>query len=403
MHSWKLLLTGPHLFAAFAWGIALAWLSRILPALIMLPRVPDIQSTDYDIAPTSQSWPSLAVIVPARNEAEAISATLHSLLASDYPALQVVAIDDRSSDATGTIMDLLAADNNKLSVIHVEELPAGWLGKPHAMAQAAQTVAQTAPSDWLLFTDADVVFAPDALRRAIFYAEMSHADHLVVYPTLILKGLGEHLFLAFFQSVSVWAARAWKIANPRAKRDFIGVGAFNLIRRTVYDALGGYEALRMEVLEDMRMGYQIKQAGYTQHVAFGRDLLRIRWAESAMGIVENLTKNLFAAFRFRASLLLAACIGIALLCFTPFLTLAIPGPARWAGVATFIALVLLNLRYWPQTRISPIYLIFFPIGALLLLYTLLRSMVLTLKRGGVLWRGTLYSLAELRRQAGPLW
>ncbi|HUZ04439.1 MAG TPA: glycosyltransferase, partial [Acidobacteriaceae bacterium] len=253
---------------------------------------------------------------------------------------------------------------------------------------------------WLLFTDADVVFAPDTFRRAIVYAQQSLADHVVLYPTMILRGFGEHMFLAFFQSFSVWAGRAWKIANPRAKRDFIGVGAFNLMRRSVYDALGGFEELRMEVLEDMRMGYRIKHAGYAQRVAFGKDLVRIRWAESAMGIVENLTKNLFAAFRFRTLPLLAACVGIALLCLTPYVALAVHGPARWAGAVTIVALVLLSLRYWPHTRISPLYLAFFPIGALMFLYTLLRSMILTLRRGGVLWRGTLYPLAELRRHSG---
>ncbi|MGC9291215.1 MAG: glycosyltransferase [Acidobacteriaceae bacterium] len=401
MHIWNFLPTGPHLFAVFAWLIAAVWASRVVTALVMLPRVPDLRRKEYDHLQQKTGWPSLVVIVPAKNESRAIRATLQSLLASDYPNLQIIAVDDRSTDATGEIMDAIASQpqsKGRLRVLHVTDLPAGWLGKPHAMALAAQS----AHTDWLLFTDADVLFAPDAFRRALHYAEQEHADHLVVYPTMLLKGFGERMFLSFFQGISVWAARAWKVADPRAKRDFVGVGAFNMVRRSVYDALGGYEALRMEVLEDMRLGYRVKEAGFAQRVAFGRDLARIRWAESVWGMMGNLTKNMFSAFRFRVSLLLAACVGLLFLCLTPFVALVVPGAARWAGVVTLLLLLLLNLRYWPQTRISPVCLVFFPVGMLLFLYTLLRSMVLTLLRGGVLWRGTLYPLAELREQVDPL-
>lgn len=395
-------MIGSRLFAIFPWAIAAAWLWRILPALVMVPRVPDLRKTKFYFQPLPKDCPSLAVIVPAKNEASSIAATLQQLLTCDYPNLQLIAVDDRSTDATGRIMQSIAAHpdaQGKLRVLHVTELPSGWLGKPHAMALAAATTQ----ADWLLFTDADVLFAPDVLRRAIAYAERNVVDHLVIFPTMILRGFGEHVFLAFMQSFSVWIGRPWRIANPRAKRDCIGVGAFNLIRRSVYEELGGFAALRMEVVEDMRLGYCVKQAGYAQHAVFGRDMVRIRWAESLRGMVENLTKNIFAAFRFRVSLLLAACLGILLLCLTPCVALAMAGPARWAGETVFAALLLLHLRYWKQMRLSPLSLVFFPMGICLLLYALLRSLFLTLKRGGVLWRGTLYPLDELRRHAGPLW
>ncbi len=397
----SLILHASSIFAVFAWLIAAAWLWRVLPALRMLPRVPNL------LNPASEStffaeWPSLTVIVPAKDEAVAIERCLLSLLASDYPKLQIIAVDDRSSDSTGELMDRIATTSeafNRLRVLHVTELPAGWLGKPHAMALAAAGV----DSDWLLFTDADVIFAPDALRRAIAFATKSGADHFVLYPTLILHGWSERMLVAFFQSVSALAGRPWKIPDPRAKRDYIGVGAFNLIRRSVYEALDGYATLRMEVLEDMRLGYRVKRGGYAQRVAFGRDLIRIRWAESARGMLNNLSKNLFAVFRFRAGLVLCACVGAALLCLTPFVALAFAGAARLAGIVTLLALLALNLRYSRQTRISPAYLVLFPIATLMFLWTLLRSMVLVFYRGGVLWRGTLYPLKELRRQAGPLW
>ena len=390
------------IFAGLSWLIALVWLSRVLPAIWMLPRITNLLDATFDGTDSSIAWPSITVVVPAKNEATAIEHSLRGLLASNYPHLAIVAVDDRSTDTTGDIMDRIASEpdtRGRLRVLHVTELPAEWLGKPHAMALAATGIE----SDWLVFTDADVLFAPDALRRAVTYAMRSKADHLVVFPTLVLRGGAEKMLIAFFQSVSALAARPWKIDDPRAKRDYIGVGAFNMIRRPVYDAVHGFTALRMEVLEDMRLGYQVKQAGYAQRVAFGKNLLRIRWADSAWGILDNLTKNLYAAFRFRTSLLLGASVGLFILCLMPFFSLAIPGAARWAGLLVLMALLPMNLRYWKQTRISPLYLALFPVATLLFLLTLMRSMLLVLCRGGVLWRGTLYPLKELRRHAGPLW
>ncbi|MGH9616040.1 MAG: glycosyltransferase [Acidobacteriaceae bacterium] len=344
----------------------------------------------------------MTVIVPAKDEAAGIADCLHSLLACDYPNLQIVAVDDRSGDATGTIMEELAASpeaRRRLRVVRVEQLPQGWLGKPHAMAIAANG----ATSDWLLFTDADVIFDPRAIRLAIDYAIGSRGDHMVLYPTLVLRGAAEKMLIGFFQIASALAGRPWKIADPQSPKDYIGVGAFNLIRRTVYEALGGYAELRMEVLEDMRLGFRTKREGYAQRVAFGKDLVRIRWAESAWGILHNLTKNLYSTFRFRASLLLAACAGLLVLGLIPFVVLFFPGPAQWAGIITLLALFLLNFRYWRLTDISPGYLVLFPVATLLFVGTMLRSMILARWRGGVLWRGTLYPLKELRSQAGPLW
>jgi len=391
-------LLASRVFVVLACVISVAWLWRILPALFLLPRIPNLHDEKFDTASRNVLPPSLTVIVPACNEEASIAAALRVLLSSEYANLQVIAVNDRSTDATGAQMERVASEaiaQGRLRVLHIDALPEGWLGKPHAMAQAAQL----AQSEWLLFTDADIFFAPDVLRRALACAVETQADHMVVYPTLILRRWDERGFLGFFQCFSVWAGRPWQIANPRAKRDFIGVGAFNLIRREVYEQLGGFAAMPMEVLEDMRLGYCVKQAGFAQRSAFGRDMVRVRWAEGALGVVHNLSKNMFAAFRYRVPLLLAACAGILLLCLTPVVALFAPGPARWAGGATFLAMALLHLRYWPQTRISPLNLYFFPFGSLLFAYTMLRSMTLILWRGGVLWRGTLYPLATLRKMA----
>lgn len=404
-----------------SWLLALGWVWRAAVSVRNLPRVPDLLAVPYslpcdpvqNLLPALDSPPALCVIVPARDEAAAIAATLESLLATKGLAIEIIAIDDRSSDTTGEIMDGIAALHTgriadstnhrmghvQLTVLHIEQLPAGWLGKTHAMAMAAQRTS----APWLLFTDADVVYRPDTLARAIRFLEGEQADHLVLVPTLILRSFGERMMIAFLRVISVWAARPWRVADPRARHDFIGIGAFNLVRRDVYEAIGGFRSLRMEVLEDVRLGFKVKRAGYKQRVAFGRDLIRIRWADGAMGVVGNLTKNAFSAFRFRLILILAACAGLALQATLPFAGLFFNWPVRSASLVS-LAMIIMMYRYFEQHSDSGIrYAATFPFAGLLFVYAMLRSVVLTVTEGGVRWRGTFYPLRELRKHCGPLW
>ncbi|MHB1022486.1 MAG: glycosyltransferase [Acidobacteriaceae bacterium] len=391
-----------HLVLLFlAWGVALAWVWRVMAALLHLSHVPDLLRAEYDVLPEKDGrQPTLTVIVPARNEGKDIEAALRSLLQQDYPQVQVLAVDDRSTDATGDIMDRVAAESEgKLRVIHIRELPEGWMGKTHAMALAARQCT----TDWILFTDGDIFYRPDAIRRTLAMVEKSQGDHLVVFPTMILRSWGERMMISFFQSVTIWAARPWRIADPKSKRDYIGIGAFNLIRREVYQALGGYESLRMEVLEDVRLGYKVKQAGYAQRVAFGRGLVNVHWAAGAFGIVNVLTKNMFSAFRFRPGLLVLACFWMLLFCFAPFAGIFMAGGIRLACAVTLFAVFLAYWVYAPRSGIHWIYALTYPLSTCLFIYTLMRSMLTTLVQGGVIWRGTLYPLKELRKNAGPLW
>jgi glycosyltransferase involved in cell wall biosynthesis len=176
------------------WIIALSWTARVLVWRRMLPLVPNLGQAGY---PHAGRLPSMTVIVPARNEADNIAATLRSLLAAEGVKLQIVAVDDRSTDQTGAVMEAMAQVERDaggqmlqitlpvtLEVLHVTELPPGWLGKTHAMSLAAQQ----ATGEWLLFTDADVVFHRDTLRRALAYAIWSSADHMVLLPTILMPG-----------------------------------------------------------------------------------------------------------------------------------------------------------------------------------------------------------------------
>ena len=245
--------------------------------------------------------------------------------------------------------------------------------------------------------------------RALSYIESEGADYLLVVPTAVTRSAGEAMMLPFLYVLSIWGPRLWRIADPQS-RDAVGVGAFNLMRRTTYEALGGWERLRMEVLEDVRMGYLIKQAGFAMRVAAGRNLVRIRWAHGAWGVVTNLSKNVFAAFRFRIGLMVAGTVATAIMCLLPFgglvAGLVWDRAWLWPSVVSLVSLAALYWRYRrfadPNSAATVLWLLGFPAAALVFVYAMVRSTMLTLMRGGVVWRETFYSLGELREHAGPL-
>jgi glycosyltransferase involved in cell wall biosynthesis len=379
------------------------WLSRLFAAGLNMHTVAEITAPEYDTAPVGAAGrvPRVSIVVPARNEAEHIEAAMVSLLELDYPDYEVIAVDDRSEDSTGVILDRLQgqwrergnATHHRLKVLHVTELPPGWLGKTHAMWRAGKE----AMGDWLLFTDADVVFRQGALRRAVVYAERETADHVVLFPTMIMKSAGERMMMAFFQSQFVFAHRPWKVADPKS-RDAIGVGAFNLIRREVYEKIGSYDGLRLAVLDDMMLGEVVKQGGYRQRCVFGRDLLTLRWVFGALGMVRNLTKNVFAILRYDTFFAALAVCGILAVNLGPFIGVWIAhGWARAGFIASLIAIAAIYIGMSMRSEISPFYVLLHPIGTLLFTYAIVRSVALTLVRGGVVWRGTLYPLEELRK------
>jgi glycosyltransferase involved in cell wall biosynthesis len=282
---------------------------------------------------------------------------------------------------------------HRLKVIHLKELPDGWLGKPNAMAQAVKQ----STGDWLLFTDADVVFRPDALRRAMAYAIESKADHLVMFPTHIDWSVSKKIMLAGFNMLFLFGHRPWKTADPKS-RDHMGVGAFNLVKRSVFDAIGGFEKLKMEIIEDMRFGKLVKEAGFAQRNVLGRDLLLLPWGSGAMDIARNLTKNFFALMHFSVKRALGGCFLLLLFNITPYVGVWLaPASAKLGFAVSLFAIFCLYVGMSWYSPIWPYYFVFHPISTGLLLYTMFLSVTHVLRNDGVVWRGTHYSLEALRR------
>jgi glycosyltransferase involved in cell wall biosynthesis len=375
--------------------LALLWTFVAVQIAIHQSELVHITAPEWAL-PADAALPSLTIVVAARNEEAEAEPALQSLLDLNYPAYEVIAVDDRSTDRTGEIMKRLAAKApDRLRVLHVQELPPRWLGKTHAMWLGAQAGA----GEWLLFTDADCVFQPESVTRAIHYATKNRLDHLVLFPTMHMDTLGERMMLTFPTVILNFALhRPWKIKDPNAP-DHIGVGAFNLIRRAAYTGVGTYEKLRLEVADDLRLGQAVKKAGFRQDVVFGRGLVRLRWAAGARGVIRNLEKNIYAALRFRASLVIAFSVTLLFLCVWPFVGLALaPGWARCGFAAAVASIAVVHAQVSRQTGVSPLVFPAFPLAALLFIYAAARSAFIARRDGAVTWRGTRYAIAELRRK-----
>lgn len=380
MVFWTLLL-------AVAAGFWLLYGVRVGVEALRLPWLDDAEPA------ADTHCPSVSVLFTARDEAEKLPQALASFLALDYPKLEIVAVNDRSQDATGEILQAAAHKDSRLRVLHVHGLPPGWLGKPHGLQKAYEHAC----GDWLVFTDADVCFAPDVLRRAVTMVQTRALDHLTLFGRLEMRGFWEKVALTFFGLGFHFAARPGRAADPRSK-SYVGVGAFQMVHRAAYQASGTHRRLALEVVDDMKLGKIIKQAGFRSGAAVAGDSVRVRWYNSIGSLAQGVTKNFFAGAGYKLSAVALQTAGLLMFYVLPFVALfAASGWDRvLAAAAALTAVVLQGGVCWGM-GVSPLYGLTHPLGALIFLYLLLRSTVVTLWRGGVVWRGTFYPLEELRR------
>jgi glycosyltransferase involved in cell wall biosynthesis len=369
----------------------LGWMAPHIQGRLSRWRPAHLAATPPDALAT---FPRVSIIVPARDEQETIGPAMGTLLALDYPDLEIIAVDDRSTDRTGQILDHLAAQDARLSVAHVIALPPGWLGKNHAL----QVATAMATGSYLLFTDADVHFDPTAIRRAATLAVQEELDHLVVFPEVEMHGFWETVSVWFFGIMLMMKYRPWRVPDPKAKDSYLGIGAFNLVRTEAYRRMGGHASLPMEVADDMKLGKLLKESGARADSAASDGMVRVRWAVGLWGIVTGLTKNLYAGFGFRPVPALGSVAALFLFAAWPLFGLFVgPWLARILCLCT-VCIMVLTAAAAPAARSkSPLYGLGFPLAALVLIYILLRSMAFTYRQGGIRWRGTFYPLDELRK------
>lgn len=342
-------------------------------------------------APELSAWPTLSVIIPACDEVDTMEAALQSILVQDYPDLEVIAIDDRSTDGTGALLDRMAEAHPTLRVLHITELPTGWLGKLNAM----QVGTELATGEFLLYMDADVHLTPGALRRAMAWVVADSLDHLTLVPRMVTDSLWLEAVIQSMGGAYINKALPSQMNRDRG-RSFGGVGAFNLVRRARYDDTPGWPWLRMEVIDDMALGYMMREVGGRCRIAFAPEDVSVRWYPSVPALIRGLDKGLFGTMGYRVG---AALVMIPMITFLSVAPLAIlMTPWWWLGLGVMLTSVLASCFVLPRET-SLFACIAGPLCFIVLALMMARSISLVIWAGGITWRGTFYPLRELREMS----
>jgi glycosyltransferase involved in cell wall biosynthesis len=371
----------------FSMGI-LVWIVFLIDGLIGLRKIDALEVED-----SLENGPLLSVIVAARNEEYQIRASILSQLAQTYKNVEWILVNDRSTDATGPVMEELTKEDQRISVIHIEGLPEGWLGKNNALYQGFLK----ASGKWLLFTDADVKFGKETFAKALHYFEKHELDHLTAAPNLSAKKFWLKSFVAFFLFGFSYFKRPWAANNPKSKIG-TGIGAFNLVSKEAYSQFGTHEIVKMRPDDDLQLGMRMKQAGYAQRIVTALTLIEVEWYGSLQEAFIGLEKNTFAGLHYRVSMVFFAIFGVFISNVLPFITIF--SSDKIVALLSLGIILLSGIHYVmvikKMTIFSPAMFLVLPVTAILFIYSIIRASYLTYKRGGIMWRGTLYKLRELR-------
>ncbi len=343
--------------------------------------------------PLRETWPRVSILVPARDEEAEIEQALRSVLALDYPDREIVVIDDRSTDGTGPILARLSAEHPELKVVTVEKLPEGWIGKNHAL----HVGAESSTGELLLFTDADVSYSPAALRKAVSALEDDRLDHLTVGPLVWSRSLLVGLLIGFFSRAFTIFFRPWKAIDPKSKC-YVGLGAFNLVRRRVYEQIGGHRRIALRPDDDLKLGKIIKDAGFRQDIRHGQREMSVPWYPTVGAFVRGLEKNVLAGNDYRVTqLFLNLAVALSLL-LGPWVLLVLGDSSTRVVAGATLALSLGSFAVFLRlSRVGPWWAVLEPVVGLIFVFTFVRSVILTKRRGGIYWRDTFYALDDLRR------
>ncbi|MEO6637587.1 MAG: glycosyltransferase family 2 protein [Ginsengibacter sp.] len=338
--------------------------------------------------------PSVVIIVPVRNEEYALREALTSVCSIDYPNYTVLVVNDRSTDKTGKILSELRAQYNHLSVINIDTLPAGWLGKNHALYIGSKS----SDEEYLLFTDADVVYHKDVLNKALTYCLKNDLDHLTILPGIISPSSKLSSVIMTFVIMLTALQRPWAAKRKNSKAS-MGVGAFNLVKREMYNLAGTHQAIAMWPDDDLQLAASIKAAGGNADVLYGKPEIEVEWYNSVKEFINGLMKNIFSGFKYNVFLAAGGAVGTFVFFVLPMPLVLIFGnnTARILVICMFACQLILygnlpgsNGKWWYGCM--SIY------AGIIMIYIIIKATVTNLYQGGIYWRDTFYSLEELRRK-----
>jgi glycosyltransferase involved in cell wall biosynthesis len=367
------------------WLGAVIWTLLFIQLIVNRALARDLSRTK--LAPVNTP-PFVSIVVPARNEERSIRQAVTSFCTQDYPLFEVLVVDDRSTDATPRILAELRRRFPNLKVIDGRDPPAGWLGKPNAL----EIGRKRAKGEWLLFVDADVVYAPDLLSRSIAYAVRQEADMLFLAPNFTTKGVMEAVLMSTIYLVGAAAFPAYLAIHSKSKRFAGGGGVFNLVRRDALTACGAFKSIRDAVVDDIALGYKVKAAGCRLAGAMAGSLIRIRMYHGAAETVEGFTKNMYPLTRQLPWLLPVPFVGGLLLTLLPYyafldgvLSGFISVPAATSLIFMHMVFICISLFFQ-----QPWYIVFLnPLREVGWWWIMLRSLVVY-HRKGIVWRGRSY-------------
>jgi cellulose synthase/poly-beta-1,6-N-acetylglucosamine synthase-like glycosyltransferase len=375
---------------------SLVWLALVLQWLRGTRRLSVLK--DLFEADRVDRNPALSIILAARDEERWVHESVVSMLAQDYSGLlEVIAVNDRSTDRTGQILnELMTRYPHRLRVLNLESLPGGWLGKTHALYIGA---AQ-ATGEWLLFTDADVIFAPECSDRAVRYAIDNGLHHLTLPPRIVCRSVLLRSFVAAFTLVFEMTQRPWRVGDPQAQ-EHVGVGAFNLIRKDAYEKCGTHRAIRMRPDDDMKLAKLLKRVGFKQGVAYGTGLVSVEWHQTLPDAVRGLSKSMFPGLDYRIGSTVA---GVLMLFLTNVLPVFSLFSRNTTGTLCRLNILSTFLVYAYRAKHSGDetpwwYAVLHPFGIGIFIYAMLRSAFTTLVDGEIEWRETRYPLKDLKDNA----
>lgn len=371
----------------------------VLPTLFWLHNHYKLNIVTKPVPPPP-GGPLISVIIPARNEEGNIKRCVEAVLAQDYPNFQVLVLDDRSTDATPAILTELSTHDPRLVALFGNELPAGWAGKPHALYQAAMS----ATGEWLCFVDADTFLEPNALSAALASARETGADLYTMMTMQITETFWEKVVQPLIFTALIVVFSPQKVNNPKC-RDAFALGQFILIRHSVYDAVGGYETVKNQIVEDKALAEQVKWNGYRIVLAQGYAMAKTRMYTSLSTLWEGWTKNIYLGLRDRPAMLLLGAFGILLALmislFVPFWPLIalvwyFNGGGTQAvlvlieSLLVWVVLLYLRARTAHAMRISRWYALTAPLGAGIFVAIMVTSAWKVLSGRGVSWKGRTY-------------
>jgi len=364
----------------------------IFAVQLKLHSINRIYFDDLKSIPSDFRFPSISIVVTGRNEELHIDEAIRSMAKTDYPNLTIIAVNDRSTDRTGEILNQIAKDHKNVTPVHIETLPTNWLGKTHALHQGLRKV----DSDWVLFTDADIKFSNNVLQKAIFICKSTKIDHLTAYPEILHGSFFEKGFVSTFSLFFALDRPSWRVENPRTKTH-IGIGAFNLVSNQALSEIGGFENIKMSVDDDIRLGEMLKTYGYRTKIAFGVNHLTLKWQADLKSYIKGFEKNAFASMDFNLPLTAFALFGIFITTLLPLVTLLFfPLTIKIIAVGIIAVLAFILHEAKRSTKVNELYVFLLPLSGILLAASISNSVYSTLKSGGIAWRDTFYSISHLK-------